>query len=273
VVGIYELEIINFDLTKKYSRMKNLSFKKALPLTAIILLIILQISCETKSEAQKIVDQSIAAHGGQLFEKAKISFEFRNRSYQVFKSPNRFEYVREFTDSTGMVKDILNNEGFQRTINGERVQLNEERTGAFSRSVNSVAYFAFLPYGLNDPAVFKTYLGEDEIDGKTYHLVKVTFSEDGGGEDFDDIFLYWFDKETFLIEYLAYSYHTDGGGVRFRKAVRQHEVEGLILLDYENYMPEEKNTPVEEMGNLYKEGKLKLLSEILLENIKVELIK
>jgi len=252
--------------------MKNLSILKLLPYAALVFLLMLQ-SCETKSEAQKIVDQSIAAHGGQLFEKAKITFDFRDRNYQIFKSPNSFEYIREFTDSTGQVRDVLNNEGFQRTINGEPVQLTEERTGAFSRSVNSVAYFAFLPYGLNDPAVFKTYLGEDEIDGKTYHLVKVTFSEDGGGEDFDDIFLYWFDKETFLIDYLAYSYHTDGGGVRFRKAIQQHSVNGLIFKDYENYKPENKNTPVDQMGNLYKEGKLELLSEILLENIQVELLK
>jgi hypothetical protein len=252
--------------------MKNLSILKLLPYAVVVFLFMLQ-SCETKSEAQKIVDQAIAAHGGELFEKARISFDFRDRSYQIFKSPNSFEYIREFTDSTGQVRDVLNNEGFQRTINGEKVQLTEERTGAFSRSVNSVAYFAFLPYGLNDPAVFKTYLGEDEIDGKTYHLVKVTFSEDGGGEDFDDIFLYWFDKETFLIDYLAYSYHTDGGGVRFRKAIQQHNVNGLIFKDYENYKPEDKNTPVDQMGNLYKEGKLELLSEILLENIEVELIK
>lgn len=253
--------------------MKNLPMLKLLPFTVVVFLLMLQLSCETKSEAQKIVDQSIAAHGGKLFEKAKISFDFRDRNYQIFKSPKSFEYVREFTDSTGIVKDVLNNEGFQRTINGEKVQLTEERTGAFSRSVNSVAYFAFLPYGLNDPAVFKSYLGEDEIGGKNYHLVKVTFSEDGGGEDFDDIFLYWFDKETFLIDYLAYSYHTDGGGVRFRKAIQQHHVGGLIFQDYGNYMPEDKNTPVDQMGNLFKEGKLELLSEILLENIQVELIK
>ncbi|WP_407936186.1 DUF6503 family protein [Aquiflexum sp.] len=246
---------------------------KTLPFVAFFILIILNISCESKSEVQKIVDQSIAAHGGHLFEEAIISFTFRNRDYQISKSPSRFEYVREFSDSLGLVKDVLNNDGFQRTIYGEAVKLTEERTGAYSRSVNSVAYFAFLPYGLNDPAVFKTYLGEDQIDGKTYHLVKVTFSEEGGGEDFDDVFLYWFDKETYLIDYLAYSYHTDGGGVRFRKAIHQHKVNGLILLDYENYMPEEKNTPVKEMANLYKEGKLELLSKILLENIKVEFTK
>uniref|UniRef100_UPI003594938E DUF6503 family protein n=1 Tax=Aquiflexum sp. TaxID=1872584 RepID=UPI003594938E len=128
--------------------MKNQLIWKSLSFAALIVSITLNLSCETKSDAQKIVDQSIAAHGGQLFEKAIISFDFRDRSYQIFKSPNSFEYLRKFTDSTGMVKDVLNNDGFQRTINGESVKLSEERTGAFSRSVNSVAYFAFLPYGL-----------------------------------------------------------------------------------------------------------------------------
>lgn len=226
-------------------------------------------SCETKSEAQKIVDQSIAAHGGELFEKAKISFDFRERSYEIFKSPTRFEYVREYSDSTGLIKDVLNNEGFNRTVNGQSVELPEDRVRAFSNSVNSVAYFAFLPYGLNDAAVYKKYLGETNIDGKDYYLLKVTFSEDGGGEDHDDEFLYWFNQENYLIDYVAYSYHTDGGGVRFRKAIHQHEVEGLVLLDYENYKPADKNTPVEEMEALYKAGQLELLSEILLENVKV----
>jgi hypothetical protein len=99
----------------------------------------------------------------------------------------------------------------------------------------------------------------------------VTFSEDGGGEDFDDVFIYWFNQETNLIDYLAYSYHTDGGGVRFRKAIRQHNVGGIVLQDYENYQPADKNTPVEDMENLFKEGKLELLSEIVLENVMVEL--
>ena len=44
-----------------------------------------------------------------------------------------------------------------RTVNGAKIDtLSEEWIGKYSRSVNSVAYFAFLPYGLNDPSVFKT---------------------------------------------------------------------------------------------------------------------
>jgi hypothetical protein len=72
------------------------------------------------------------------------------------------------------------------------------------------------------------------------------------------------------VDYLAYSYHTDGGGVRFRKAIKKHEIGGLILQDYENYKPADESAPVEEMEALYKAGKLQLLSEILLENVVVE---
>lgn len=242
-------------------------------LPIVILLASLISSCTSRTEAEKIVDKSIKAHGGTFFEKAKIKFDFRDRHYNIFKSPSAFEYVREFTDSTGVVRDVLNNSGFVRTVNGQQVTLEEKQSKAFTNSVNSVAYFAFLPYGLNDASVFKEYLGESELEGKSYQKIKVTFSKEGGGEDFDDEFIYWFDKETFRIGYVAYSYHTDGGGVRFRRAIKTHEVGGLVFLDYENYKPEVKDTPVEEMETLFKEGKLALLSEILLENIQVELIK
>lgn len=227
-------------------------------------------SCKPVSEAQQIVDRSIEAHGGNLFESSKISFDFRERNYEIYKTASKFEYIRIFTDSTGLVRDVLNNDGFVRTIDGEEVTLPEDRVRAFTNSVNSVAYFTFLPYGLNDAAVYKSLLAETEIEGKKYHSLKVTFSENGGGEDFDDIFIYWINQQTNLVDYMAYSYHTDGGGVRFRKAIRKHEVEGLIIQDYENYKPENKNTPVEEMVKLFKEGKLELLSEITLENLMVE---
>ncbi|MFD2037001.1 DUF6503 family protein [Belliella marina] len=238
----------------------------------LILLIAFSVllSCKQRTEVEKIIDQAILAHGGEIFEKAKISFDFRNRHYTIFKSQGSFEYTREFSDSSGQVKDVLNNGGFTRKVNGEIVRLEEEREKAFSNSVNSVAYFAFLPYGLNDPAVFKTYIGETEIEGNNYHLVKVTFSEEGGGEDFEDEFLYWINQDTFLMDYLAYSYHTDGGGVRFRKAIRHHKINGLILQDYENYKPRDGAKSVEEMGTLYKAGELELLSEILLERVEVE---
>lgn len=243
---------------------------KKMLFVAFLLIVGLQ-ACDQRSEAEKIVDLAIEAHGGEAFERSLIEFDFRDIHYQIYKTADSFEYTREFTDSTGLIKDVLNNSGFVRTLNGTRVDtLTEERIGAFSRSVNSVAYFAFLPYGLNDPATIKEYLGEVSLNGENYHLIKVTFEQEGGGEDFDDQFLYWIDTEDYYVDFLAYSYHTDGGGVRMREVSTSQEVGGIRFQNYLNYKPENKVTPVEDLQELYETGQLELLSEINLENIKVK---
>ncbi|MEP1085640.1 MAG: DUF6503 family protein, partial [Algoriphagus sp.] len=241
-----------------------------LPLFLILAVFVFLASCDSRTDAEKIVDDAIAAHGGEAFKNSKIEFDFRDIHYTIFKTENAFEYIREFSDSTGNVRDLLNNEGFVRTVNGAKIDtLSEEWIGKYSRSVNSVAYFAFLPYGLNDPSVFKKSLGETEINGEKYNLIKVTFAEDGGGEDFDDEFLYWIGIDDSFVDYMAYSYHTDGGGVRMREVSRVNEVGGIRFQNYLNLKPEDETVPVEKMQELYEAGELALLSEINLENIKV----
>lgn len=240
-------------------------------LTLIFVFVSILSACDQRNEAEKIVGNAIVAHGGEKYISAKISFDFRDIHYSIFKSPTAFEYTRDFTDSLGnQITDLLNNVGFVREANGTAVDtLTDERIGAFSRSVNSVAYFTFLPYGLNDPAAIKTYEGITELDGENYHLIRVTFKQEGGGEDFDDVFLYWIGVDDFYVDYLAYSYHTDGGGVRFRTVRNVQEVGGIRFQDYLNWKPEDKNTSVDKMQELYISGELELLSEINLENIEV----
>lgn len=231
-------------------------------------------SCESRTEAEKIVDKAIEAHGGGAYSNSIVEFDFRNIHYTIYKTQDRFEYKREFSDSTGRVMDVLNNTGFERTVNGMKIDtLSEEWIGKYSRSVNSVAYFAFLPYGLNDPSVFKTPVGETEINGEKYDLIKVTFAEEGGGEDFDDEFLYWIGTEDSIVDYIAYSYHTDGGGVRMREVSAVQEVGGIRFQNYLNFKPEDESVLVEKMQELYESGDLEVLSEINLENIKVEPLK
>lgn len=231
------------------------------------------VSCDSRTEAEKIVDSAIASYGGDLYEKTAIDFDFRGTHYFLFKSPTAFEYRREFSDSTGQVVDVLTNSGFTRKVNGVEIDtLTEERIGAFSRSVNSVAYFAFLPYGLNDAAAIKTYLGQTSIKGKKYHQVKVTFQAEGGGEHFEDEFLYWFGVEDSLMDYLAYSYHTDGGGVRFREVREARKVGGIRFQDYINLKAASKDTPLDSMKYLYEKGVLEKLSEINLVNIRTSSI-
>jgi len=68
------------------------------------------------------------------------------------------------------------------------------------------------------------------------------------------------------VDYLAYSYHVNGGGVRFRSAYNSREVDGVRFQDYINYK-HDSTTPVEEMDEYYLKGELKELSKIELRNI------
>jgi hypothetical protein len=143
----------------------------------------------------------------------------------------------------------------------------------YRASVNSVHYFSVLPFGLNDKAVNKTLMGDDTIKTKDYFKVKVTFNPEGGGEDYEDVFIYWINKTNFKVDYLAYSYNEiDGKGLRFRQAYNERFVNGIRIVDYNNYKTENTSIPLEDLGTAFDTDKLVLLSKIELENVEVQLI-
>ena len=229
---------------------------------------------EPKSKVQEIVDEAIAFHGMEGLNNAEFSLTFRNIDYTYKNNNGMFEYTRTQTDSIGQtVFDVMNNDGLVRLTDGDTTEITEEKRAAYTRSVNSVIYFFRLPFGLNDDAVNKTYVGEREMKGKTYYEVKVTFAQEGGGEDFDDVFLYWFDKEDYSMDYLAYLYHTDEGGMRFREAINSRRVNGVMIQDYINLKPEDERMDIMNIAKLYNAGELQVLSEIINEDVKFTLSK
>ncbi|MBW3544125.1 MAG: hypothetical protein KY428_00770 [Bacteroidetes bacterium] len=230
-------------------------------------------ACEEATEAQQIIDQAMVAHGSAQLQQKELSFDFREKHYTYTRRDHDYLYTRSFTDSTGQVQDFLSNEGFYRLVDGDTARLSQERIKAFSNSINSVIYFALLPYGLNDAAVNKTYLGQTKLAGKDYHRIGITFDEEGGGEDFEDEFLYWINTETYTLDYLAYSYQTEGGGLRFRKAINPSVIGGIRFQDYINYKPKIKDIPLDSLEALFGRGELEVLSHIELENIEVDAIK
>lgn len=224
------------------------------------------------SKEQEIIDKAIAFHGMEGLGNADFSLTFREMDYTYNNANGMYKYTRTNTDSTGaLIYDVMNNEGLIRYINNKEAEITEERRAAFTRSINSVVYFFRLPYGLNDAAVIKEYIGEADIKGKTYHEIKVTFAQEGGGEDFDDVFLYWFDKEDYSMDYFAYLYHTDGGGMRFREAINPQRVNGVLVQDYVNLRPEDEGIDIMTIDELYEQGELKVLSEIINEKVQIKM--
>jgi len=81
----------------------------------------------------------------------------------------------------------------------------------------------------------------------SYYKLKVTFDQDGGGDDFDDTYVYFFNKATFKPDYLAYDFHVNGGGMRFREAYNERYVNGIRFVDYNNMKPIDENSITTDM--------------------------
>ena len=241
-------------------------------LIALILLIV--VSCKEEPQktitVQEIVDSSIADSGGKLYGTHKVVFDFRDKKYVSENIEGVRVYTRISDLDSAKIVDVKYGNDFTRHINDSLVKVKDSMAVVYSNSINSVHYFVRLPYGLNDAAVNKELLGTETIADKEYYKVKVTFDQQGGGDDFEDTYLYWFDMESFKPEYLAYSFHIDGGGQRFRKAYNERYVNGIRFVDYENYKPKQDGSDILEIGQLYNKDGLELLSKIELKNIIVE---
>jgi hypothetical protein len=238
-------------------------------ISLVLLSVWLWSACGTES-AQDIVDKSIAAHGGEAYKKFYAEFDFRDKHYTIKRNEGEYVYTRSFADSTGRYFDELTNQGFKRLRNDTLMILAEDKVKAFTNSVNSVSYFALLPFGLNDPAVVKKSIGKTSLEGEPYHLIEVSFEQAGGGTDFEDTFLYWVHASSYTVDYIAYSYQTNGGGLRFRKAYHPQVVNGIRFQDYINYKPmDEKNTKLQELAALYTNKQLEELSRIEVKNLVV----
>ncbi|OBX22811.1 MULTISPECIES: DUF6503 family protein [Bizionia] len=239
---------------------------------ALILIVLFMASCESSKKeltANEIVKKAIKVAGGNKLDRSSYSFQFRDIQYHAARYNGYYSLIREFhKDSVGFVQDYIDNNGFERYIDEKQVMLADTTAAKLSASVNSVHYFAILPHGLNDAAVNKQLIGKVTIKDVPYYKIKVTFNEEGGGEDFEDEFIYWIQTKTFKVDYLAYSYQEeDGVGFRFREAFNERYVAGLRFVDYNNYKSEAEGVSVEDLDDLFEKQQLKLLSKIKLENI------
>ena len=219
--------------------------------------------------AEEVIARARAAQGAGVLDHATLSFVFRGDRFTVERDGGRFAYARETSDSTGaVVRDVLTNDGLTRTADGDTVTLSEGDYLIAEEAVNSVVYFFLLPYPLADPAVRPRLVGADTLRGEPYERVEVTFEQEGGGRDYQDVFLYWFHRDRGTMDYFAYSYEDSGGGARFRRAVNPRTVGGVRVVDHLNFAADPA-VPLERLGRMWAGDSLRLLSEIVHEEVEL----
>jgi len=239
----------------------------------VLILALFVISCQEEKEqisADEIITKTIENAGGDIYKRATVQFKFRENTYKSIRNGGEFQLERIVSDSAGTFRDVVSNTGFQRFKNDSLIHVPDSMAVRYSGSVNSVHYFAHLPYGLNDKAVNKKLVGDAEINGEPYYQLKITFQQDGGGAAHHDEFLYWIHKDKFTIDYLAYKFMEDKGGIRFREANNPRIIQGIRFVDYNNYKIDDFTTDLCKLDELFVEGKLELLSTIKTEDVEVE---
>lgn len=232
-------------------------------------------SCGEKSNskklaAQQIVDKSIIISGGDNYLTHDVSYTFRDKQYESENVEGKKVLKRITNTDSVVITDVLESNSFKRYFNDSLISLPDTLAAKYANSVNSVHYFSRLPFGLNDVAVKKELLGEVAIKDEELYKVKVTFAQENGGKDFEDTYLYWFEKQGLKPKYLAYEFHTDGGGMRFREAFNERYVSGIRFVDYNNLKPQKgREIDFLKIDSLFAANQLELLSKIELKEIKV----
>jgi len=237
--------------------------------------LIIFISCKSEEAtltAQQIIDKTIVFSGADKVVNSEITFKFRDTEFIAVRKNGNYRLGKTYFKDTVAIDEVLSNHGYERFENTKRVQVPDSVISRYGNSINSVHYFSVLPFGLNDRAVQKKLLEPSTINGKKYYKIEISFSENGGGEDFEDIFIYWIGKEDFLIDYLAYSFHTNGGGIRFRVLKEQCVKNGIRFVDYYNYKPINREISLLDTDKAYENNQLKKVSEIVLKDIEVKLL-
>jgi hypothetical protein len=225
---------------------------------------------EANRQARAIIGEAIVADGLEGMDEAAFAFRFRDKEYRYQQTNGIYTYERWWTDSTTNVvtRDVLDNDGLVRYTDGQVADITEKKRKAYSNSVNSVIYFAFMPWVLGDPAVIPTYLGRDTIKGEVLDQIEIAFAKDNGGEDAEDEYMYWFAPDTRQLKYLAYS-HPGGKAPRLREAHNERRVAGVLVRDYHNYnTPGNKARFIKALPATFNAGELNLLSEINLEEMR-----
>jgi hypothetical protein len=237
---------------------------------------------DDRRRARAVIDSARAAAGAARLDSTVVSFGFRKERFQLrHPGPDGtgFSYRRSFRDSLGRrVRDVLTDDSLRRRVEGRSARLDSATRRQALTTLNSVAYFALLPEPLGDAAVRPRYAGADTIDGVPYHRVAVRFRQEGGGRDWQDRFLYWFDQRDFSMDYLAYAYGLGPGeeyGTRFREAFNTRRRGGIRFADYRNYTTD--STRVDSLppsrlaryGRLFGTDTLRRVSTVALDSVRV----
>ena len=219
-----------------------------------------------------IVAESIAYHGGALYEGSKMTMTITSLSggfdIEATRDGGAFEYVvtNPARGDRPERRVRLNNDGVTEWRGGVEVELDAEGERRATTFVNARVFFPLLPYTLKGGDIHFEDRGLERWEGRELHRVKVSFTP-GTSNDADDAYTFWFDPDTGRVEQFGYDFDN---GLRFRRATSFERVGGVLFSDQDNYAVDGGKVPVDTLAPDYVASTMRLLSTVRISDVTVE---
>ena len=171
------------------------------------------------TEAGRLVATAIDAHGGlqTWYANGPLYYHFDYRPSEEGSTPRNTYILNDYASSRAvhyLASDTSRQFGFDGrrawSTTGEKVEGMSPRFWSLTPY-----YFVGLPFVLADEGINFERLDDDELDGTTYNLVKVTY-EQGTGDADGDYYVLYLNPQTKQLDALRYivsypGYFPDGG--------------------------------------------------------------
>ena len=165
-------------------------------------------AAESSPQAVAVADSMLQAMGGQAAWDAThyIHFSFlgrRTHTWDKWTGRHRLEGKTKEGESYVVLDNINTHEGTAyldgKQVEGDKAQ--EMVKNAYGAWVNDT-YWLLMPYKMKDPGVNLGYDGQDQIEGKSYDKLTLTFGQVGLTPG--DHYWAWINRDTHLMDRWAY---------------------------------------------------------------------
>ncbi len=266
----------HLDCIQRHHARHRRSWHAVGPIAAILVvtagfLTVSDVAAAEKVKRLPIVDRAIAYHGGDRYTSSETTLDSCSKSgcsrVRARLDDGRFDLEVEGSTRAGTLRVRADNDSTLAWLDGRPLTLDREQAVRRRDWLMQRVYFAFLPFRLNDPSVWKEDLGLETWGDRTLHRVRISFTP-GSSTDADDAYTYWFDAQTAQVVRFAYEYDGAPGGIRFRRTFNPRRIGGILFFDQENYGAEGSDLSVDMITPEFAET-LPLVSTVRFENIRV----
>jgi hypothetical protein len=163
---------------------------------------------ESSPQALAVADAMIQALGGQAAWDSThfIHFTFNGRrthTWDKWTGRHRVEGQTKDHEPYVVLDNIVTHQGTA-YVNGKQIEgelAKQMVDNAYAAWVNDT-YWLLMPYKIKDPGVNLSYAGEDQIDGKAYDKLALTFGQVGLTPG--DHYWVWINRDSHLMDRWAY---------------------------------------------------------------------